>query len=311
MKSNYFVVSKPLRYLNITNIPGFQNIVHKRLIVINQFCNADAFFLNVCRYDSSWEKVVFVQTENEAYLHLLFAKISNLYVFVDCSIKLGILYILKHMKVILLEEGIGSYSPQEFVSKRPRIWLRRFLHVGLSLGSSTFIDRIYVYRPDVFLKVAKVNCEVLPFKYNMLDFVIIHKEEFCKLFSLKKLDSLPKKCKVLLYITEWSINQNIINFMEEHKTEYDMLIIKPHPHIKFIQELVPIDFKVLSGNMMAEFLIVELLSRGNELTICHCGSTSVVYFMHDIKSVLFPSEDAGECWRNKYIEIIKMFYNEK
>lgn len=37
MEINYFMVSKPIRYLNIRNIPGFNKIPNKRLIVVGNF----------------------------------------------------------------------------------------------------------------------------------------------------------------------------------------------------------------------------------------------------------------------------------
>ena len=54
MKRNYFIVSKPLRYLNIKNIPGFEQIPSKRLIIVDQFIKADEFYKNVCLYENCW-----------------------------------------------------------------------------------------------------------------------------------------------------------------------------------------------------------------------------------------------------------------
>lgn len=305
MKSNYFIVSKPLRYLNIKNIPGFEQIPSKRLIIVDQFNKADEFYKNVCLYENCWEKVYFVSSVNKVYLLLLFKRIKALYIFVDCSIIIGILYFIHRMEVVLLEEGIGTYFPEVFKAPKQRTFIRKLLHVGDVLGSSDFTSKIYVYFPKVFLSNTIVKCDVCSFEENMLQFIVQNKEEFLKLFSCEYYKELPFGSKVLLYITEWNIDSKILKFIEEHSNEFDYVWIKPHPHNKHVSAKIPSSVTILGGNIMAEFLISELISRGNEVTICHCGSTSVIYFMDKIKSILFESVDSANFeWQSKYNTLV-------
>lgn len=305
MKSNFFTVSKPLRYLNIKNLPNFDIIPHKKLIIIDQFYGAKDFYHKVDKVDNSWEKIYFVSSVKEAYRILFFNKIDTLYTFVDCSIVLGVLYFLHHMKVVLLEEGCATYYPQTFKNPKQRRWLRKIFHVGDVLGTSIFTKQIFVYHPKVFLKNANVKCDVFAFRESMMNVIKHHKKEFFNLFLFDSLDDLPRNSKVLLYITEWNVDKKILGDMMQNKSDFDFIYVKPHPHNRNVDNLIPKDFSVLHGNIMAEFLITEFLDRGNELTIYHCGSSAVIYFMDSIKAVLYDSVDTANYeWSEMYNQLV-------
>ena len=88
---------------------------------------------------------------------------------------------------------------------------------------------------------------------------------------------------ILIYITDHIVNMEIVRKMIDEKDAFDLLFIKPHPHIKDIKIDME-DVMIIESNLMFEFIIHKLLKNKNRITIWHEASTSVVYFLNDIET---------------------------
>lgn len=308
MEVNYFMVSKPIRYLNIRNIPGFDKIPNKRLIVVGNFNKSENFCENIRRFDNVWDKIYYVENEHQAYFHLLSHKVSTIYTQVDCSLFMGLLHFVKRISVILVEEGCVTYGGS---AENKHSMIRTLLGVGTTLGSSKFTKKIFVYSPYAFNKLLSPSCKVYPFSLPLPNFVTKNKKTFYKLFDYQNNLEFPSGKKILFYVTEWSINKDIIAYINEHSNNYDYIYVKPHPHIKNINYKFPDNWIIIQGNMMVEFIFSELLERSNQVTVIHNGSASMLYFTHFMNEILFDSQDADKQWIEQYKDIVKLIRNDE
>ena len=91
--------------------------------------------------------------------------------------------------------------------------------------------------------------------------------------------------KILLYITDWDFQTSTINKMVQHKSEYDYLFIKPHPHIKIENLPVISGIDILYTTVLVEIIIDQWLQGGNVITIYHQDSTAIIPFGNEIISI--------------------------
>lgn len=287
MRRDVFIVSKPLRFLNIKNVVPNCGDSHKTLIVVDSFADAYNFKMNVEKFDTSWNKVYLVKSVKYLYFLLLFLHIDRLYTFVDCSIFVGILYLLKRVKVCVLEEGAGSYIPNSIGGVQKNI--HKLLGIGKNIGCSKFTWALYVYSPYAYKKLNPESiANVIPFPHDFVSNMRQYTDLFLKISStdINNIEDV-KNGNILIYITNWDIDQSILSKIDELKVNYDKVIIKPHPHITDYT-LIPKGYHIIGGNILAELFISLLLNNNNNLTVIHSSSTALLYFQNKVKQIILP-----------------------
>lgn len=285
MKIDAYMCSKPLQYFNILNIGNINNSPLKKILCIrNDFLEAEIFAKNIKLYDKQWDDVIILKNKKEYHLFIIKTKIHNLIAENDASWLMWIHSLMKHFdNFYVFEEGIGTYK---FISRK---WwdraIRKILGIGSHYGESKYCKNIFLYEPDLYNKKFS-STKALPMKQNFIEALKNNAELFTKL-SPPIPDFLNVKGKkILLYITNHEISKNIIDKMCK-LDGYDLLIIKPHPHIKnLLLETKYSNIYILSTNMMIEYILYEI-SKKNSLEVWHFASTSMVYFTQFIKNTNF------------------------
>lgn len=283
------VSTKPLQFINARNmIQGFNNEKRYTLIIMDAFKGALEFTNIIRQYDDTWFDVLFLRKRVELYYYLIKMNIANLYIDSDMSTVLSIIVKIRKFAVFTYEEGWGSYS--SMVYKNPSYMQKtidKLLGNSGVLNDSKWLSGCYLYYPDLFRYLRpESHVKVYGFKYGFVEYLFKEKNLFDRLFECSIPDFIINGGRrVLLYLTSWKINPVIIDDINNVKKDFDIVIVKPHPHIK---ETVSVEnCIVLNTHTIAEYVILELLSSKKDLTIYHEDSTSVLYFQNHIESKNF------------------------
>jgi|GEM_PF-2794225 len=286
-----YVCSKPLQWFNARNIPN-NNTIPKVLIFINTYKNANLFFEKIKNYDYYWDEVYLVNSRKESRILLRKFTINSLFVDCDYGI-LGYLYSrIEHKQFCLYEEGIGNYTNILKRSKYSPIKgiLLSLLGSGPILGTSRFTDLIYLHNPRYYLEFCRnsgyggIETKVVRFEDKFFNLMSLHINLLTNIFKLPEFISLIKKKRICLYLLNYHIRNDALDFIIANEKKFDMVIFKAHPNFKYdnIPTKIPIQTElhwIREKGVMAEFLIQILneKEKGNTLTIINEGSTSCIY----------------------------------
>lgn len=304
MKTDIYACSKPLQYFNARNIPESFHPGYKRiLIIITYFYNADKFVEMVRANDKSWDEVVKVSSVASFYKYLLLHHFNSLIYGYDTSTVLGIIHMLRKYDFYVLEEGIGTYLPSDSGKKKNFIQTLVDNASGISTewGHTKFVKGAFVYYPNLYKSLRIPKFEPLDFAKPFVDKVREDEKFFMTLCGLLNGELLSiKNGRILLYITEWNFNKDILEKMTQERMKFDYVIVKPHPHITDFSLLDGYNFSIIKTNLMVEFLLSHWLGGNNKITVYHEGSTSIFYYKDFVDAIdLSPNRD------NTYHKLIR------
>jgi hypothetical protein len=282
-KANIYICSKPLQYINLTNIDKSFNCLNI-LFIENNFINAESFYKIVVEYDKTWDKIFFI---NNGWIglitHLIQFKIEKIFYYLDCYLVPSILFnCLIFRELYIYDEGLGTYThimhEQTFFKKI----INRYLGVPSKPGFHRKVNGIYVYAPKFYLSINEnylinrtINSFNLTFQENL--------KRYAKLFEvpikreIEFIYNINNK-KIGFYIASWNIDYD---FLESINFDiYDNFYIKTHPHNKKINTKL-YDFKkisVIHSSILVEVILQILLDNENEIDVFHYDSSSMIYF---------------------------------
>lgn len=304
-----YICSKPLQYFNVKNIGNVVDAGGKRiLIVVDAFQKAQEYVEKIRLFDGSWDEVVYVKNTHDSYLWLLKHPVHNLFIDNDLSWFVFFLAFSHRIhKLYVYEEGIGSYnnaSEYEVANYNRGGLLRKItrwaLGMGFHFGDSRYCEGVFLTKPDLYNKKFNSN-KGRPFEVGFLENLQRNEELFLKITG-----GLPQELdisgeNILIYVTEWEIQNDIIAKLHEESVHYDKCFIKPHPQIRDFSIGESKNVIILKTPIMMELILSYLLKRNNKITIWHQYSTSVVHFLDHIESVPFPINPEYERVYNEYI----------
>ena len=293
-KIDLFVCTKPLQYLNVLNIPLSDNGNMKILAIVQSFYKSAEFSENVCRVDSHWDKVIPFDTVYRVFWFILWHRVRNLYISSDNGTAIGVLYHLKHFNLYMVEEGAATYLDIYMKKSKIRTVLDKCLGVSACWGHSVFLKGVYVYYPKLYKIKKNVSYDVLPFVCSFMETIRSKSDFFLKISSSDDLSFLQvKDSKILVYVTDWEINEDVKSRMVEEMGNYDKVYIKPHPHIKSDTITNPEGIELIRTNLMMEFVFCKWLDNNNKITVYHEGSSAIFYYNSQFESVDFsPNKDS-------------------
>jgi hypothetical protein len=281
MTHDVYICSKPLQYFNIRNIKRSGTREKDVLIFLNSFIDAPIFVDRVKEYDLSWGKVNLLKNRFSFYKYLFFHHADSIYVELDSTFFYGLLKVLgcfKHM--FLFEEGFGSYRRDRCRKAHGlKKWINKLTGVSDYVGESKFLEGIYLYMPDLYHQQLPENDKrLIPFAAPFVQ----HLKDELPLF-LKLSDGYEdflhiKQKKIGIYLTSHQIKPEIIKRLIEDRNQFDILLLKPHPHLKNIDIDTQYNVQIVRSNVMMEFLLIILLSNQNKLSVYHENSTAVIWF---------------------------------
>lgn len=277
MKVDLYYCSKPLQYVNLCNIPDVvTNPSNKKiLLVYNAFMGAEQFVDNVRIYDKRWDKVILCNSRLW-FCNLLRLRVENMFSPLDSTLY-GFLHFIFRFNFYLYEEGAGTYN-KLFINKKYHL-LSKILGIGRQMGHSTYLKGVIVYQPGFYIQQIRPTCKVL--KFNLTNREIIERESnlLFKIYENTLSNNIKvRNKKILLYITDWDYDDEIIKKMISISRQYDILFIKPHPHRKkedlpTINNVIPI-----YSSILIEVLLQYWLDNNNNVTVFHQSSTAIIPF---------------------------------
>lgn len=314
-KVDIYICSKPLQFVIVKDVASMQVSNNDRILyIIPSFKDAEDFIKRVKYLDNTWKEVRVRRNFARVLLSMIACNIENIYVYTDMSINLGLFSKLKQCNIFVYEEGCGSYMNQIWRKKGFFYQLLdKFLGVGNQLITSRFLAGAYLYYPQLFqIMRAQNKVPIFQIKSSFLEGINANLPILCDLSYLDSYKELQVRNKtILLYITEWELDQKIIKYIEESASEYDYVYIKPHPHIRKKINYNKVNVIVLEAEVMAEIIINKLLKQGNDLTLIHNCSTSVLYFLGNVQEKRHDAHDNFDTNNAQEYENIAQYITNK
>lgn len=283
-RPDVYVCSKPLQYFNIKNIGEIEDASQEKiLIVVGAFYDAKRYVENIKEYDKDWTEVLYMNDVSESHQWIRNHHINNLFVENDASWKIFFIHLFGRIKSIYVyEEGIGSYENDTKAGIEAVI--RRFLGIGNHYGESRYCKGIFLTKPWLYNQKFNTT-KGRAFTSSFIDCIRKNGALFERLSGNMPTVLDVKDKRILIYVTEWNVHQDVLDRMEKEVGSYDLCFIKLHPHIKNYDSTKN-SIQVLQTSVMMEMLIYYLLKQNNKVTVWHHCSTSVVHFLDQITSVL-------------------------
>ncbi len=277
MKKSAFIITKPIQYINATNIPddGF-----RECFLINQFHKVETFRQIVEEHSNYWGKVQLFPTKLDAVRYVLAHKADYDRMYLDSDFGINLSFYLSRLAPISLytyEEGYASYSfirkPVTF-SEKVKIYAAKMLGLKNWVGAHHANKGLYLYQPEKFRKNISSSKPILAFRQPFFTH-LQSLPEIKVLYNTSIEGKLFASKRVVLYISPWRIHPELEKYLSD--SNCDLKVIKPHPHnrVETIHQLFDL---VVEHFIPAEILIQGILLNCSELTILHEGSFALEYF---------------------------------
>lgn len=280
MKSIY-IVTKPLQFVNCTNIP--RDINNKDICCIcDQFSEAYHFF-DVCKKrDDRFDNYFFYKNKEIALVHWLLNQsgVNKLYIDSDFGLLTRFLLLLFFkVEIFIYEEGYASYNPlrtdnglkNKFLLKIQKIFCIKNFN-----GGSCKVKGVYLYNKLKYDRAFPLhNKELLAFDIPFFD--AVEKSKVLKILSneIEWRDFIDKD--VLIYLSSWNISIPAVNYCNK-RDNIDVKVLKLHPNIKKEHPELSSTFDViLPSNIMFEYFYANVRKIVKSITIVHHNSFAVEY----------------------------------
>lgn len=293
-KKSVFIITKPLQYINATNIIDGN---YKIGILTDTFQNAEEVFEKLQSASNHWDEFIFLKSGEEANRWVLKNRksIEKLYTYSDYGLSNFIfLNRLGNISKYIYEEGLGNY----ILGLRKKNLLNRIVGYFYELlgnqefvGGSRYIDGLFVYHPKKILQnFPKIYAPVFDFGKPFLQHLreLPESVAFYNDKDRDKIKSIPPRQNVLLYLGTWFHDmteedmfrtKNVIDTVNRYD-DY-IKIYKPHPHSGLPSPMVEQFFDdVITGGTMAELILTDLLNSAQHIVAVHHGSSALIDFEH-------------------------------
>lgn len=287
MKRELYICTKPLQYFNLKNIVKPDMDTHRTLLIKNNFRGSELFLEKLKEKETLWDEIVHTSSTKDYYKSILKAKAQTLYIDNDSSAFLALYSMFFRKTVYVYEEGFGTYrryAIKHGVGKKKFLFYR-LIGIRERIGNSIYVKGLYLYLPDLYKRLyPEYKKEIRSFDRT---FISELEQNMSLLLSCSdRVDELlqHKNKSIAIYLTSHHVNNAIVDCLRSEKSEYDLVYVKPHPHIKDLTPFMSMHFEVIKSNIMVELLLLLLLNNGNKLTVYHENSTSVIWFQNRIEN---------------------------
>lgn len=278
MKS-VFIVTKPLQYINCTNIKRDHD--NSVCCICDQFADSAKFF-ELCVQEGLFGSYRFFKTKEYGLLYWLFhqRQMNKLYLDSDFGLltRFALLFFLG-VQVFVYEEGYASYQPLRGNKTKKDKFLfaiQRLIRIKNFNGGSCKVSGVYLYNTKKYdLAFSGHNKDLLEFEtpfYDAVEKSAVLKE-LCDGIDWKQFQSKS----ILVYLSSWSISSKAIEYCKEVDS-IDLKILKLHPNIKSTPSDIIEDFDyILPSNIMFEYFYAKVRKIVKSITIVHHNSFAVEY----------------------------------
>lgn len=300
MKKSAYIITKPLQYINASNIEDDSD---KVCMIIDNFSNSKQFVEKIKEYSKHWEEIQFFENRKKCLNYILKNKkmFDKLYMDTDMGLSTRLRLIrLYSVEINVYEEGFGNYRGKIRDNKRIKDCLigliDRFLGRNY-LGGFCRTKHIFLYHKNAFLKLVDENPKqkIKGFKRNFFNHLMSLKEITYAFPNELKSEDIGEK--VLVFLTARKIDDDYKNELVKYENFYK--ILKPHPELSN-RTKIEADFDyIVEAFVSAELLIAELLESEKQIIILHHGDTTILNLptVYDFKEINI----------SKNIEVVKRF----
>jgi len=273
-KKSAYIITKPLQYINATNIPDTNK---KDCFLIDCFLGFTQFKDSIEQNSNYWKEIQAYKTSLNALYYIFLHKNRYNKIFIDSDYgiyKTFIFLFLSPLKIYTYEEGYGSYRIlKEAIRFGDKVY--RFFGGNSWIGSNPFTVGIFLYYPDIFKKYITGNKkEVYKFKRSLYDNLKLLPEINS---LLKDLDlNIYANKDVLIYLSSWNLNEKIYECLDDYPNY--IKILKPHPHLVQLDNPLVSKFDFIVDNIIpSEIILTKLIDICKDIVVVHENSSSVLY----------------------------------
>jgi hypothetical protein len=294
MNKSAYLITKPIQYVNATNIPDKNK---KDCYIVDNFIDSRNFYLKVKEFSNIWDNVYFINSRDEFYKLIVRSKYlyNKVYLDSDQGFKALIFSLLiQPINIYTYEEGYGSYlylrNPKK-IKDLAKIKIYKLIGCYNWFGGNFYTKAHYVYKPLIHKILIPENAKpVLKLDSNIIEKSYALPEIYNQLNELK-LDKFTNK-NVILYLTSWELNEKVYEVIETYSNF--ITLIKPHPHISCDEKKISKFDYILNTNLPAELVIDKLQTFCTKLIIVHENSSALLYFTHAKFNVINISESSAQ-----------------
>jgi len=305
-KKDVYIVTKPIQYINVLNIESN----HKKvLLFVDSFINAKVIFEKIKKRNFYWDELHFFENIDVTFNWLIENKKNFDTLYIDSDVNHRKEFsLLRNLNITVYEEGVGTYRKNQYKPRRKVLGSLFLLFLKIRgyknrRGGNKYTQNIIVYFPDFYKNYLNEN------KKNVIGF---RKPFIEHLKSCEEIDIFNQNINfsdlhnknVLLYITDWEIDEKEMSIIKS--TSCEMKIIKPHPHLKQVSNQDGFDMSI-KGDMLAEILILRLIEVVSSLVIVSKYSTATIYFLNHPKIEIINVEMTSKHHNdmNSYLDAYK------
>jgi hypothetical protein len=275
-KKSVYIITKPLQYINATNIP---DELEKDCFLVDLFYNTENFYLNVKKHSVHWKNIKVFKSRYNALLKIIRHRKSydKLYIDSDFGILITVLFlILGKIRIYTYEEGFGSYRfirNNLSIVDKIKSTIYSFLGCENWIGGNVFTTGSYLYYPEAFKKLIGNKKEIHFFKKKFISHLSGLKEinHYYDSVNFERF----RNQNVIVYLSTWEINPNVNKILKNYM-DY-IKVLKPHPHIKEQVDFQNLYDVKISNSLPAEYFLTQLYNVCKNLVIIHENSSALVY----------------------------------
>lgn len=308
MKKSAYIITKPLQYINATNIYDEQI---KDCLLIKGFHDFDTFLDSTKKYSTHWGSILIFDTRIKALLHILFRirRYNKLFIHSDSNLSTRLLLLLLFtIKVFVYEEGYGNYrflnKTRNYSFIKRHIKTLEFKLLGRDgFGSFIKTSGLYLYYPSVFYHLRPDFNKKIVLRFNT-DF-LSHINSLAEIKNLfpKELENQLIGQDVIIYLVSWNYNLKYKDYLSNYPNY--IKILKPHPHRRIKNEIEN-DFDIkISNSLPAELLISTLINVARSIVIIHHGSSTLIN-IHNCKIIDYNIQNGAT--RTEYDTIRSLIF---
>jgi hypothetical protein len=281
-----FVITKPLQLLvSLAIIETFSKELTTDLIITNDFCDAESISKRINTHLKKAMKqingVIFFENQTTAYKHLMKSAYDSIYIDSDVGFKryIEILWIKAKKyksKISVYEEGLGTYRNDIFKNDGAYDFIKKkifhILGIGYGFGGNFLVNEIYLFNPIEYNspqnKKIIINKIYYDIPYILNKYTILLAEIFLVASHFTK--ALNKNINLCtIYLSNWTMDEAAISKISKIS---DLLLVKPHPHIKTKLDHVPKTI-FIDQSIPAEILIDVACDFYEKVIVYHHGSS--------------------------------------
>lgn len=285
-QENLFIFNRPLQYLNIKGIlHSLDKNDNNILLVHANFNSGQDFCKHIRKYDDVWSEVLLISSKKDLLKEVVFRKISRLFINSDLGFDQVICWMSFADEVYVYEEGWGTYNqkvkPESLLIKLKSIPYK-LIGSGNAMGHSRLTKGIFIYKLDLYNQLFPYyKGEVIKFETSYPERISKERSFFQSLYNYEEEISDLKGMNILIYATGWKISQDVVRDIKNSKSNFDMVLLKLHPHIRDYNS-INLESRSLNQNVMLEFYLDQLLEQHNNITVYHDNSFSVFYYLDKV-----------------------------